>query len=60
MSEEMENCILKEQLTACIRARCTYWDSDLECCIRVSLKMSKEDRRAWRDRRKAEIAGGVK
>ena len=54
----LEHCILKDRLSSCIRDRCTYRDSDLRCCIRVSLKMTKADRQAWRAKKRAEIAAG--
>ena len=61
--DELEHCVLKGELTDCLRGNCMYWDSELECCTRVSLKMTAKEREEWRKKRKAEfaqIAGGVK
>lgn len=60
---EFKDCVLKGKLTACLRDHCCYWDSELGCCLRGSLKLSQVEREAWRARKRAEVAalaGGEK
>ena len=59
----MEHCVLKGELPDCLSGNCMYWDSELEYCTLVSLKMTAKELKEWLKKRKAEfaqIAGGVK
>jgi len=54
MKDELENCVLKGYITACIQDNCKYWSHELATCTRESLKMTKSQRAARREAQRKE------